>query len=121
MNMDNKIDKVDKLNQYEFGSNTGQINIANDNSSINAEQYFDNRSLSGIDIIKLKEELLMLESKLAEKKLYIEASSVKNAIEAKEEHKISEFLKSAGQKSLDVAKDVCLIVAAKAIKKSIGV
>lgn len=119
--MENKVGKVDKWNQYEFGSNSGQINIANDNSTINAEQHFDNRSLNGIDIAKLKEELAILELKLAEKKLYMEAGAINNAIEANTESKISGFLKAAGQKTLGVAKEVTLLVATDAIKKSMGI
>ena len=115
-----KFNKVNKLKQYEFSNNSGQIIIASDNSTINANQYFDNMSLNGIDIVKLKEELTILKSKLAEKELYLEAVFVKNAIDAKDKSKILKFLKSAGQKSMEIAKESVLLIAAETIKKSIG-
>jgi hypothetical protein len=119
--MDNQFKKN---NMFNNNNNYGQINISNDNSTMNpiynSTNDLNNSKLNGIDIVKLKEELNSLELKLVEKKFYIQADAVKNAIRADEKFKIANFLKDAGQKSLDIAKKLCLLTATSAIEKSIS-
>lgn len=74
----------------------------------------------GVDIEALKEQLSTIKNKLAEEENYFEASEIKKAIEEKDESKIIGFLKSAGQKALEIAKATCLPIAEDAIKKALG-
>ena len=122
--MENKFNNKGNVNidkQIDNSNNKGQINISNDKSTINAAQNIDNRVLDSVDISKLVEELNLLKLKLVEKEMYIEADSVKKAIEVDQEIERVGFLKSAGIKVLEISQEICLPVATAVLAKTLGV
>ncbi|MEN8908225.1 MAG: hypothetical protein ABF289_19900 [Clostridiales bacterium] len=122
--MENKFNNKGSVNigkQIYNTNNQGQINISNDNSTINATQNMDNRLLNNIDINKLIEELNNLKIILAEKEMYEEAGAIKDAIEAKEYNRRISFLKKAGIKALEISQEISLPVATSVLGKILGV
>ena len=107
--------------QVDNSNNQGQINNAEGNAKIIANQNINNKVLNGIDINKLLEELNTLKSKLAEKEMYSEAGAIKEAIDASEEEEKIGFLKKAGIKALEIAQEISLPVATAALSKVVGV
>jgi hypothetical protein len=106
--------------QIDNSNNKGQINIAEEQATINATQAVDKRSLTGIDMEKLKKELIALKEGLKKEDFLVEAMEISKAIEAKEELQIIGFLKAAGKKSLEIAETYALPIAVDTIKKAIG-
>jgi hypothetical protein len=122
--MENKFNNNGNVNidkQINNTNNSGQINISSDNSTINTTQNFSNKSLNGIDLKKLSEELNILEIKLAEKKMYEAAGAINNAIEEKEPNQKIGFLQKAGMKTLEISQQLSLPIATAALAKSLGV
>ena len=122
--MENKFNGPGSVNigkQVDNSNNKGQINMAEGNAKIIASQNIDNKTLNGIDMNKLLEELNSLKTKLVEKEMYDEASAVKGAIEAKDEKEKIGFLRKAGIKTLEIAKEISLPVATAALSKILGV
>jgi hypothetical protein len=107
-------------NQTNIDKNKGQVNIANDNAKITANQNLDNNALNGINMIEFVNELNRLKSELGNKELYDEAGAVKKAIEAKENIEKISFLKNAGIKTLEVSKEICLPVVTTVLTKVLG-
>jgi hypothetical protein len=122
--MENKFNNQGSVHigkQIDNTNNHGQINISNDNSTINATQNMDNRLLNNVDVNKLIEELNNLKIKLAEREMYEEAGAIKGAIESKEENEKISFLKKSGIKALEVSKEISLPVVTSLLGKILGV